>query len=266
MSESQERMCAVVEPSKVARFMEICAKWDVNATVIGEVTDTQRLEIFWRGELVVDVPPRTVAHEGPVYDRPVSRPADLDALNADDANALAAPVFARRASGNAAATRRVAEPGRQGLGHRPVRPLRHGQHGAGDSPRRWRRAHRRIEPARHRARTRRQRPLRPPRPLLRRAARIGRGVSQRRRNRGTPPRHHRLPELRLARRPRGDVAVHRGDPWHRRWLPRPRHPGHRRQRELLQPDRRHADQPHAGDRRARCDRRCAHPSSDRLWL
>ncbi|HEY8728431.1 MAG TPA: phosphoribosylformylglycinamidine synthase subunit PurL, partial [Acidothermaceae bacterium] len=91
MSESQERMCAVVEPSKVARFMEICAKWDVNATVIGEVTDTQRLEIFWRGELVVDVPPRTVAHEGPVYDRPVARPADLDALNADDANALARP-------------------------------------------------------------------------------------------------------------------------------------------------------------------------------
>jgi len=91
MSESQERMCAVVEPSKVARFVEICAKWDVNATVIAEVTDTGRLEIFWHGELVVDVPPRTVAHEGPVYDRPMSRPLDLDALNADDANALPRP-------------------------------------------------------------------------------------------------------------------------------------------------------------------------------
>jgi phosphoribosylformylglycinamidine synthase subunit PurL len=88
MSESQERMCAVVEPSKVPRFFEICAKWDVNATVIAEVTDTGRLEIFWRGELVVDVPPRTVAHEGPVYDRPMSRPIDLDALNADDAGVL----------------------------------------------------------------------------------------------------------------------------------------------------------------------------------
>ncbi|HET9187314.1 MAG TPA: AIR synthase related protein, partial [Acidothermaceae bacterium] len=61
------------------------------ATVIGEVTDTGRLEIFWRDELVVDVPPRTVAHEGPVYDRPIARPADLDALNADDANALPRP-------------------------------------------------------------------------------------------------------------------------------------------------------------------------------
>jgi phosphoribosylformylglycinamidine synthase subunit PurL len=91
MSESQERMCAVVEPSKVDRFFEICAKWDVTATVIAEVTDTGRLEIYWRGELVVDVPPRTVAHEGPLYDRPVSRPADLDALNAADANSLPRP-------------------------------------------------------------------------------------------------------------------------------------------------------------------------------
>jgi phosphoribosylformylglycinamidine synthase II len=95
MSESQERMCAVVEPGKVRQFMEICAKWDVNATVIGEVTDTGKLEIFWRGELVVDVPPRTVAHEGPVYDRPMSRPADLDALNAHDANLLERPTAAR---------------------------------------------------------------------------------------------------------------------------------------------------------------------------
>jgi phosphoribosylformylglycinamidine synthase len=94
MSESQERMCAVVEPAKVQRFMEICAKWDVTATVIGEVTDSGRLQIFWRDELVVDVPPRTVAHEGPVYDRPIARPADLDALNADDASALARPSSA----------------------------------------------------------------------------------------------------------------------------------------------------------------------------
>jgi phosphoribosylformylglycinamidine synthase II len=94
MSESQERMCAVVSPSKIAAFMEICAKWDVNATVIGEVTGGDRLEIYWRGELVVDVPPRTVAHDGPVYDRPIARPADLDSLNADDANALPRPSSA----------------------------------------------------------------------------------------------------------------------------------------------------------------------------
>ncbi|MER8099482.1 phosphoribosylformylglycinamidine synthase subunit PurL [Kitasatospora sp. NPDC094016] len=83
MSESQERMCAIVEPGKVDRFLEICEKWDVIATVIGEVTDGERLEIFWHGELVVDVPPRTVAHEGPTYQRPYARPSWQDALQAD---------------------------------------------------------------------------------------------------------------------------------------------------------------------------------------
>ncbi|MEU4209656.1 phosphoribosylformylglycinamidine synthase subunit PurL [Streptomyces sp. NPDC026206] len=92
MSESQERMCAIVEPGKVDRFLEICEKWDVIATVIGEVTDGERLEIFWHGEQIVDVPPRTVAHEGPVYERPYARPDWQDALQADDANELARPA------------------------------------------------------------------------------------------------------------------------------------------------------------------------------
>ncbi|WTW96399.1 phosphoribosylformylglycinamidine synthase subunit PurL [Streptomycetaceae bacterium NBC_01309] len=91
MSESQERMCAIVEPGKVERFLEICAKWDVIATVIGEVTDGDRLEIFWHGEKIVDVPPRTVAHEGPVYERPFARPEWQDALQADGAERLPRP-------------------------------------------------------------------------------------------------------------------------------------------------------------------------------
>ena len=78
MSESQERMCAIVEPSKIARFLEICDKWDVTVTVIGEVTDGNHLEITWNGELIVDVPPRTVAHDGPVYERPFAQPAYID--------------------------------------------------------------------------------------------------------------------------------------------------------------------------------------------
>ncbi|ONI72985.1 phosphoribosylformylglycinamidine synthase II [Actinosynnema sp. ALI-1.44] len=79
-SESQERMCAVVKPSDVDAFMRVCAKWDVTATEIGEVTETGRLVITWHDEVVVDVPPRTVAHEGPVYNRPVARPAEQDSL------------------------------------------------------------------------------------------------------------------------------------------------------------------------------------------
>ena len=84
MSESQERMCAIVEPGKIARFLEICKKWDVTATVIGEVTDGDRLVITWHGEVIVDVPPRTVAHEGPVYNRPYVKPDFQDALNAEN--------------------------------------------------------------------------------------------------------------------------------------------------------------------------------------
>ncbi|MCQ8829769.1 phosphoribosylformylglycinamidine synthase subunit PurL [Streptomyces malaysiensis] len=94
MSESQERMCAIVKPEKVDRFLEICEKWDVIATVIGEVTDGERLEIYWHGEQIVDVPPRTVAHEGPVYERPYARPEWQDTLQADDAGKLPRPATA----------------------------------------------------------------------------------------------------------------------------------------------------------------------------
>jgi phosphoribosylformylglycinamidine synthase len=88
MSESQERMMAVVTPENVEAFLKICAKWDVQADVIGEVTDTGRLQIDWHGERVVDVPPRTVAHEGPVYERPYARPEWQDELQADGAEKL----------------------------------------------------------------------------------------------------------------------------------------------------------------------------------
>ena len=88
MSESQERMMAVVTPENVEAFLKICAKWDVQADVIGEVTDTGRLQIDWHGERVVDVPPRTVAHEGPVYERPYARPDWQDELQADGAEKL----------------------------------------------------------------------------------------------------------------------------------------------------------------------------------
>ncbi|MEU8897862.1 phosphoribosylformylglycinamidine synthase subunit PurL [Nocardia sp. NPDC048505] len=90
-SESQERMCAVVTPENVDAFMAVCKKWDTLATVIGEVTDGERLVITWHGETVVDVPPRTVAHQGPVYERPVRRPDYQDALIADTTDTLSRP-------------------------------------------------------------------------------------------------------------------------------------------------------------------------------
>ena len=90
MSESQERMMAVVEPHRVDEFLAVCAKWDVRAAVIGEVTGTGRLVMTWHGETVVDIPPGSAA-DGPVYHRPVSRPAAQDLLVADVAEALPRP-------------------------------------------------------------------------------------------------------------------------------------------------------------------------------
>jgi phosphoribosylformylglycinamidine synthase len=92
MSESQERMMAVVRPSDVAEFLAVCARWDVPATVIGEVTDTGRLEMSWHGQPVVDIPPGSAADSGPLCNRPMSRPASQDELNAADAGQLARPV------------------------------------------------------------------------------------------------------------------------------------------------------------------------------
>jgi phosphoribosylformylglycinamidine synthase subunit PurL len=90
MSESQERMMAVVEPGRVAEFLAVCAKWDVRAAVIGEVTGTGRLVMTWHGETVVDIPPGSAA-DGPVYHRPAARPETQDALVADLADALPRP-------------------------------------------------------------------------------------------------------------------------------------------------------------------------------
>jgi phosphoribosylformylglycinamidine synthase II len=83
MSESQERMMAVVTPANIDAFLAVTGKWDVEAAVLGEVTDGEHLVVQWHGETVVDVPPRTVAHDGPVYQRPYARPETQDALQAD---------------------------------------------------------------------------------------------------------------------------------------------------------------------------------------
>ncbi len=83
MSESQERMMAIVRPDRLEEFSAITAKWDVETAVIGEVTDTGRLTIDHHGHRIVDVEPRTVAVDSPVYDRPYGRPSWQDDLQAD---------------------------------------------------------------------------------------------------------------------------------------------------------------------------------------
>ena len=88
MSESQERMMAIVAPEKLDAFLAVTGKWDVETSVLGEVTGDGRLTIDWYGERIVDVDPSTVAVDGPVYNRPVAYPSWIDAMQADTAEAL----------------------------------------------------------------------------------------------------------------------------------------------------------------------------------
>ncbi|MFS0734342.1 phosphoribosylformylglycinamidine synthase subunit PurL [Microbacterium sp. 1P10UB] len=88
MSESQERMMAIVAPEKLDAFLAVVGKWDVETSVLGEVTGDGRLVIDWHGVRIVDVDPSTVAVDGPVYERPVAYPTWIDALREDSAAAL----------------------------------------------------------------------------------------------------------------------------------------------------------------------------------
>jgi phosphoribosylformylglycinamidine synthase II len=95
VSESQERMLAVVEPDKLAAAQAVCEKWGLRSTVIGSVTDTGRFVVREGGEVVADMPAATLAHDAPEYDPVAARPAYLDALQAFDPATLAratAPV------------------------------------------------------------------------------------------------------------------------------------------------------------------------------
>jgi phosphoribosylformylglycinamidine synthase II len=91
MSESQERMLAIVTPENVQAVLDVCGRWGALATVIGEVTDSGVLRMTWHGELVVELDPKPLAHAGPVYERPIARPEWIDALQADDPSRLARP-------------------------------------------------------------------------------------------------------------------------------------------------------------------------------
>lgn len=77
LSESQERMLIVVKKGREAEVEEIYKKWDLNCVQIGEVTTSGRLEFFWNGEKVADVPAESLVLGGgaPVYDREYREPA-----------------------------------------------------------------------------------------------------------------------------------------------------------------------------------------------
>ncbi len=98
-SESQERMLAIVEPSKLDEVLAIAEKWEVRATVIGTVTGSGRLRVVSEEgegdvEVLADVPAKSLEEDAPLYDRPMAEPADLAERRTDSANGLAAPTDA----------------------------------------------------------------------------------------------------------------------------------------------------------------------------
>jgi phosphoribosylformylglycinamidine synthase len=91
-SESQERMLLIVTPQHLPVVRRVAEKWGVAATPIGEVTGTGRLVVTWHGQTVADLPPGSLADDGPVYARPIREPADLVLLQADPAETLPRPA------------------------------------------------------------------------------------------------------------------------------------------------------------------------------
>ncbi|MCX8161076.1 MAG: phosphoribosylformylglycinamidine synthase subunit PurL [Candidatus Saccharicenans sp.] len=75
LSESQERMLIVAEPDKVDELKRIFSKWDLEAVVIGQVTDDERLKAYFHGQLVIDIPVKAVVDLCPAYRRPARTPA-----------------------------------------------------------------------------------------------------------------------------------------------------------------------------------------------
>ena len=261
-SESQERMLLIVAPEKLDEVLAASPRSGASGpprSARSPPSETEgqpgRLVISWNDHVVVDVPPGSLADDGPVYARPIREPADLILLQADRAETLPRPstpdelretLLRMIASPNLCDKTWVTEQyDRYVLGNTVLaQPEDSGVLRIDEQHR-----------PRGRAVGRRQRPVRPARPVRGCEAGAGRGVPQRGGHRRRAGRGHRLPELRLARGPGRDVAVRRGRPRPRRRLPAARHPGHRRQRQLLQPDRRRGDPPDPGGRRARHLRR-----------
>ncbi|WP_457643697.1 phosphoribosylformylglycinamidine synthase subunit PurL [Persephonella sp.] len=88
LSESQERMLYAVDDENVDKVIEIAKSYGLEAAVIGETTDTKRMEVFYKGEKVADLPISAIVDDAPVYDRPRKEPDYLKETRAFDQNTL----------------------------------------------------------------------------------------------------------------------------------------------------------------------------------
>ena len=77
LSESQERMLICAKKGYEDKVLDIFRKWDLDAEIIGEVTDSGNMELLWHNELVANIPIAPITEEAPVLDRPVKEPSYL---------------------------------------------------------------------------------------------------------------------------------------------------------------------------------------------
>lgn len=80
MSESQERMMAFVEPDKVDEVLAVAGKWEIDASVVGQVTTGSTLKVSHNGELVAELPAASLTDDAPRYDRPLGEPQWMEDL------------------------------------------------------------------------------------------------------------------------------------------------------------------------------------------
>lgn len=90
ISESQERMLAIVEPVSLDQVLDICARWEVRAAVVGRVSDGGALRILdgFDGPVLADIPAKSLHDDAPNYNRPMSRPEDFDGRASSDPSEL----------------------------------------------------------------------------------------------------------------------------------------------------------------------------------
>jgi phosphoribosylformylglycinamidine synthase len=121
VSESQERMLALVAPSELDVVLEVCRRWGVLATVIGTMVPGGQLRVTFRGEVAADVPARSLADDGPVYRRPrLDPPAPQGAATVPLDGDPAAAVLALASDPTCASKRWVYEQYDRFVGHGTV--------------------------------------------------------------------------------------------------------------------------------------------------
>ncbi len=80
LSESQERMLICAKKGCEDKIIEIFEKWELDVAVIGEVTNTGNMELYWHNELCADIPIQPLSEQAPILDRPVKKPVYLEGI------------------------------------------------------------------------------------------------------------------------------------------------------------------------------------------